>query len=249
MSIPIAYLGHQTAQGEATWHAIAELAQRVSIDQWVVVGGQMVAIHAALAGVEPPRVTDDGDVVVDVRTAGREAMGRVARTLVEVGFTVLSSPDNITRFVRGQASIDLLAPEGIGAKATTVPPGYAVQAPGATQAVARRRRVTVDWVQERTTIDCPSLLGAIIAKAAGSKEIVSLTSDERLKHQGDFVFLLSLATIVDPAQLEAAELTAKDRKRLRLAIAPILSDPIHPARRYAVNFDDVADLADELVSG
>jgi hypothetical protein len=249
MTVPVAYIGNQTAQGEATWQAIAELAERVPIDQWVAVGGQMVAVHAALAGFDPPRVTDDGDVVVDVRTAGRDAMGRVARTLVDVGFTVLSSPDNVTRFVRGQASIDLLAPEGIGAKATTGPPGHAVQAPDATQAIARRRLVTVDWVHERTTISCPSLLGAIIAKAAGSKEIISLTSNERLKHQGDFVFLLSLATIVDPAQLEAAELTAKDRKRLRLAIAPILADAIHPARRYAANFDDAADLADELLGG
>ena len=40
----------------------------------------MVAIHAALAGVDPPRVTDDGDVVVVVRTFGRRAMRKVAET-------------------------------------------------------------------------------------------------------------------------------------------------------------------------
>jgi hypothetical protein len=155
MSPRVAEIGHLTAQGRATWEAIAQLADRVPIDEWVVVGGQMVAIHAALAGVDPPRVTDDGDVVVDVRGALRQAMGAVARTLVDIGFTVLSSPDDVTRFVRGDATVDLLAPEGLAGHATTIPPGRAVQAPGTTQAIARRRLVTVDWVTGSTTVPAP----------------------------------------------------------------------------------------------
>lgn len=246
MTPRLAEIGHLTAQGRATWTAIAELAERVPIDQWVIVGGQMVAIHAALAGVDAPRVTDDGDVVVDVRGAGRRSMETVARTLVDVGFTVLSSPDNVTRFVRNDATIDLLAPEGLDKPALTIPPGRAVQAPGATQAIARRQPVTVNWVDGGTTVNCPTLLGAIIAKAAGSREIVSLTREARHKHQGDFVFLVSLATIVDPTEIDRSELTAKDRKRLGAAIAPILDDPIHPARRFASKFADAADLVAEL---
>ncbi len=246
MSPRVAEIGQLTAQGRATWEAIAQLAERVPIDEWVVVGGQMVAIHAALAGVDPPRVTDDGDVVVDVRGAGRRAMGAVARTLVDIGFTVLSSPDDVTRFVRGDATIDLLAPEGLAGHATTIPPGRAVQAPGTTQAITRRRLVTVDWVTGSTTVHCPSLLGAIVAKAAGAQEIVSLSRDERHKHQGDFVFLLSLATTVDHDSIDRTELTAKDRKRVRAAMRPILDDPIHPARRFVTNFDDAADLAAEF---
>lgn len=83
----------------------------------------MVAIHAALAGIDPPRVTDDGDVVVDVRTFGRRAMRKVAEALVAVDFTASTSPEGVTRFERGRAKIDLLAPEGIGGNATTNPPG------------------------------------------------------------------------------------------------------------------------------
>lgn len=247
MTPSVAEIGPLTAQGRATWEAIAELADRVSIDEWVIVGGQMVAIHAALADVAPPRVTDDGDVVVDVRGSGRQAMGAVARTLVDIGFTVLSSPDGVTRFVRGDATIDLLAPEGLAAHATTIAPGRAVQAPGASQAIGRRRQVTVNWTDGQTTVHCPSLLGAIVAKAAGAQEIVSLSRLERHKHQGDFVFLLSLATIVDHDGIDRTELTTKDRKRLRAAIRPILDDPIHPARRLAMNFDDAVDLVSELI--
>lgn len=42
---------------------------------WAVVGGQMVAIHATVWGVELPRATDDGDIVVDVHTFTREPCG------------------------------------------------------------------------------------------------------------------------------------------------------------------------------
>jgi hypothetical protein len=98
-----------------------------------------------------------------------------------------------------------------------------------------------------TTVHCPSLLGATIAKAAGAQEIVSLSRDERRKHQGEIVFLLSLATIVAADRIDRSELTTKDRKRLRAAIRPILDDRIHPARRFAANFDDAADLASELI--
>ena len=72
--MPIANLGPLTVAGASTWEAITELATLIPLDRWAIVGGQMAAIHAALAGVEPPRVTDDGDVVVDVRVFGRGAM-------------------------------------------------------------------------------------------------------------------------------------------------------------------------------
>src|SRR5262245_36401991 len=116
---PVAQLGPLTAAGQSTWVAIRELANNVPIDRWAIVGGQMVAIHAALAEVEPPRVTDDGDVVVDVRAFGRQAMRDVAKELVELGFEVTVSPGGVTRFERGHAKIDLVAPEGIGGDAET----------------------------------------------------------------------------------------------------------------------------------
>ena len=119
-NLPIAHLGPLTAAGTSTWEAITELATLVPVERWAIVGGQMVAIHAALAGVEPPRVTDDGDVVVDVRVFGRQAMRDVASTLTSIDFKSSESPEGVTRFERGNAKIDLLAPEGIGANAETI---------------------------------------------------------------------------------------------------------------------------------
>lgn len=128
---------HLAPAGVETWHAVAELEQRIGHDTWVVVGGQMVLLHAIANGIDVPRVTSDGDLVIDVRTFGRKAMLDVAAELEAMGFIVERSPENVARYVRGEAKIDLLAPEGMGpSPVLTSPPGRAVQAPGATQAVA-----------------------------------------------------------------------------------------------------------------
>lgn len=248
-NLPVAHLGPLTPAGTSTWEAIAQLANLVTTDCWAIVGGQMVAIHAALAGVEPPRVTDDGDVVVDVGVFGRQAMRDMSSALTSIDFTSVESPEGVTRFERGNAKIDLLAPDGIGANAETIPPGYAIQAPGTTQALDRTVHVVADWGDGRVTVRCPSLLGAIIAKAAGAKEINSITLDERLKHQRDLVFLLSLAAnrSVDDLESMAGEMSKRDRKRLRSATMPIFDDPTHRARSTVPTIGDVVDVTSMLL--
>lgn len=91
----------------------------------------------------------------------------------------------------------------------------------------------------------------MVAKAAGSKEIVALTADERLKHQRDLVFLLSLAAALPMADLDAMSdaMTNTDRRRLVAAINPILDDPTHRARPSAASFADVAQVVALLLDG
>lgn len=248
--LPVANLGPLTAAGASTWGAIARLATLVPVDRWAIVGGQMVAIHAALAGTAPPRLTDDGDVVVDVRVFGRQAMRDVASALTSIGFTASESPERVTRFERGYAKIDLLAPEGIGANAVTIPPGHAIQAPGTTQALERAVHVEVDWGNGQVMVRCPSLLGATIAKAAAATEITSVTIDERLKHQHDLVFLLSLAANrpIEDLDTMSREMSKTDRRRLRAATTPIFDDLTHRARSTVPNIDDVVDVAYVLLA-
>lgn len=248
-NLPVAHLGPLTTAGASTWEAIAQLATLVAMNRWAIVGGQMVAIHAALAGVEPPRVTEDGDVVVDVRLFGRQAMREMASALTSIDFKSSESPEGVTRFERSHAKIDLLAPEGIGANAETIPPGYAIQARGTTQALDRAVHVAVDWGNGQLTVRCPSLLGAIIAKAAATMEIISITVDERLKHQRDLVFLLSLAANrpVDDLEAMSGEMSKQDRKRLRAATVPIFDDLTHRARLTVPNVDDVVDVTSMLL--
>ena len=49
---------------------LKELAALVPVDRWSVVGGQMVAIHAARIGVVPLRPTTDDDIVVVIGIVG-----------------------------------------------------------------------------------------------------------------------------------------------------------------------------------
>lgn len=113
---------------KATWTAIARLATATDTRTWAVVGGQMVAIHATVWGVEVPRATDDGDIVVDVRTFTRSALRQVADALVADGFDSEQSPEGIVRFMKGDAKIDLLAPDGLGADPVETGKGRVVQA-------------------------------------------------------------------------------------------------------------------------
>lgn len=70
----------------------------------------------------------------------------------------------------------MLAPEGLGLRTNTytVRPARTVQAPGTTQAFARSEvvEVTVTGIPGRNeqtgAVRCPSLLGALIAKAAAT---------------------------------------------------------------------------------
>lgn len=208
-----------TTAGTTAWEAVDELAARSDIERWAVVGGMMVMVHATRYGIPPPRTTDDADVVVDIRHFGRSAMRTTATLLTEMGFRAKFSTDGVTRYIRGEAVIDLLAPEGTGnSPVVTSPPGRAVAAPGATQALSRTEMLDVIWRPDRSTrVRIPSLLGAIVAKAAASTEIPSLDTHEQHKHLGDLALLLEVAASHADLSNMSADLTPKDRKRLRAA--------------------------------
>lgn len=116
--------------------------------------------------------------------------------------------------------LDLLAPDGLGERAdlTTSPPGRTVQVPGGTQALSRTDYVSIVHEGRRGEIPRPSLLAAIVTKAAATR----LPSPAR--HYRDLALLCSL--VADPFEL-AGQLTNKDRQRLSRARA--LADDSHPS--------------------
>ena len=46
---------------------VKEIANNLSPDRWMLVGGLMVHAHAQLAGIQHARPTDDADLVVEAR--------------------------------------------------------------------------------------------------------------------------------------------------------------------------------------
>lgn len=82
------------------WHVLMDLAEALP-RVWTLVGGQMVLLRALEHGHVPPQISQDGDVVADVRAAPG-AIGRIVAALQGAGFGVDGmSPDLIAhRYVR-----------------------------------------------------------------------------------------------------------------------------------------------------
>jgi len=191
------------------WVALMELSD-LRRGEWTLVGGQMVFLHAVEHAVAPPRVSTDLDVLVNARVV----TGGVRKfvTAIEARGFVLAgvSADGIAhRYQRGGVSIDVLAPEGLGPRTdlTTTPPGRTLQIPGGTQALKRTELMPVELGDRSGLVPRPSLLGAIVAKAA-AVDVDGAPEAQRL----DLALLLSL--IEDPIEM-AGHLTRKDRQRLR----------------------------------
>lgn len=194
---------------EALWLALLELAE-IQPNNWTLIGGQMVLLHALENGALLPRVTTDLDVLLNARVA-TGAVGGFVSALQELGFESAGfSPEGIAhRYSRGAVSVDVLAPEGLGDRTdlTTTPPGRTLKTPGGTQALKRTQMVPVTSQGRVGLVPRPSLLGAIICKA----EAVSV-DDAPINQRLDLALLLSL---VDDPLAMSDEMVAKDRKRLR----------------------------------
>lgn len=133
------------------WEVLLDLSDRLNVP-WVLIGGQMVLLHALEHGTAPPQVSQDGDVLANIR-ATPDALAQVVAELERLGFVSTGmSPEGVahrhqrpSRQPDRPVTVDVLAPEGVDtrAKLTTTPPGWTVQVPGGAQALARVERVTV----------------------------------------------------------------------------------------------------------
>jgi len=229
----------------AVWDGIVALADALSELPWTVVGGQMVFLHAAEAGVDVHRISVDIDAAVDLR-ADPAGLKKLVAALVALGFesTGQSPEGHAHRFERpieaGVAVVDLtvggeddnvikvdvLAPEGLGPNTDlrTIGTGTAFPIPGVSQALDRTEIVPVRVAGSVHWVPRPSLLGAIVAKATA----VTVDHVDTDRHREDLGFLCGL--VVDPFSL-ADGLTPKDRRRLRAAANQL--GPDHRAWRAA----------------
>lgn len=194
---------------QATWEALINLCE-LRPDGWTLIGAQMVALHALEKGYLPPRASRDLDVLANVRVMSN-ATAQISKTLLEEGFELIEpSLSGIAhKFVRGDAIIDVLAPDGLGPKTKvfTSPPFRTVLVPGGTQALKRSAHVEVELDSRRAKVMRPNLLGAILLKARAIR-----VSDAPDAQRRDLAFLCCM--IEDPRSL-AQRLTRKERGWLK----------------------------------
>ncbi|MPZ01157.1 MAG: hypothetical protein GEU97_24980 [Actinophytocola sp.] len=143
MSRPAITLPPPASPVNLLWHALLNLAEQPRT-RWAVVGGQMVLLHVLERRQLPLQISQDGDVIADVRAAPN-AIGTMVTAPQQAGFTVAGmSPDGLAhRYERianpTSIKIDILAPDGLGPRTdlTTTRPGRTVEMPGGTQALQR----------------------------------------------------------------------------------------------------------------
>jgi hypothetical protein len=143
--------------------------------------------------------------------------------LTDLGFrsSGVSAEGRQHRWLRDKASIDVLLPEGIGARSAaregvTGSPTLSTQ--GGTQALERSDAVAVTVDGREGFVRRPNLFGALVVKAAAHTNV----GDHDLRrHRRDFLVLAGLITAGD---FTNDELSNKDRQRLRAMLAAIQKD-------------------------
>ena len=236
MGDPVVLPAMNEAQKQS-WHALMDLYERINSD-WALIGGQLVHLHCAERGVSPTRPTNDVDTVVNIR-ASQTMLATFTGALKDMGFIPDISGDGIQhRWRRDHAQIDVLIPEGSGARAaarTGAGGAPTNAAPGTTQPLNRSEPVSV-LAQGRTgTVLRPNLVGALIGKAAARIEVASDQASTR--HCTDFVVL---ASVVSARDFRETELTKKDRARLRKMVAYCRKDS------SAMSVDNATEALDRL---
>lgn len=221
------------------WHVLLDLSEQVP-NAWSLIGGQMVLLHGLEHSRTPPAASADLDVLADVQS-DQQSLRRLVAALEQLGFSPagMSPQGNLLhRYQRGAESeqlvVDLLAPDNLGPRAdlTTTPPGRTLEVPGGRQAAQRTESVGVHLGPRAGRIRRPSLLGAIVAKAAA----VSIKTASPERHYRDLAFLLSLPA--NPLEFRD-QLDKGDRKKL--ALAKELHDPQHAAWRHLPDHATRAD--------
>ena len=204
------------------WSTVFELAAAFEIDDWVLVGGLMVQLHARRASIAPPRTTRDVDLVADVITNG-SSLSTLTGTLGSRGF-IATVPDTrnapVYRYSRGEEQVDVMVADHLPSRVRPrlqQRPAFSVD--GGSQALNRRDTFVVTSITRTVTIGVPDVLGALVGKGAA----FLVDSRDPQRHLEDAAVLL--ASINSVGELDLT-LSKNDRKRLN-RIADALEDPFH----------------------
>jgi hypothetical protein len=192
------------------WAAVIEIAAPLRPADWVLIGGQMVALHGYIAGTAPPRATTDIDIVADV-LVNRDALHRCVAALEAIGLEPQPSitGKSLHRFAGERAVVDLVVPDHLPKHLTARIRGYStISVVGGRRAIDRAARVPVSLGSLNAEIVTPDQQGAIVLKARAA--FADRRNTER--HLNDIAFLCSI--VGDPIHL-ASQLDEKERRSIR----------------------------------
>jgi len=207
------------------WLDLMGLAEEFA-GRWTLIGAHMVALHAWGAGLEPPRRSDDIDLVINLRLPGTTAKVLTDR-LVEIGYLPMagSAMGVVHRFRRNGFPIDRFAPENLGDRSAwkleTGAGGRLIQVPGGTQALLRSQPQEIESRDTRGGVPLPSLLAATLLKARSYP-----LRQDHLSREADLghpAFLLGLSAEGFAPEQWLQELRGSERAWLRTVAEPLLA--------------------------
>jgi hypothetical protein len=216
VTIELPWLG---SPADELWEVLLRLADKARTRRvpWMLIGGQMMLLHALEHGRKPFQVSQDGDAIADIR-ARPEGLTKLVAILEEEDFELdgVSGDGRAHRYQHKTfdppVMVDVLAPDNVGPRAnlTTTPPGRTVEVPGGTQALQRMEAVEVVLTSgSRGMMPRPDLLGAIVIKAGATTLPV-----RRERHCNDLALLCSL--VPDPFVMRE-QMDKSDKRWLRKA--------------------------------
>jgi predicted nucleotidyltransferase len=197
------------------WSQLVELSRHLHIDDWLLVGGQMVALHCHLAGITPGRATTDIDVVANVVTTARalSACREAARAMkLEPEPSVDDRRQH--RFRNETMVLDVLVPDHTPKHLVLRLAGRdPIPIVGGARALQRAAHCTIDTTAGLARIPVPDLRGALVLKARAW----GADSRGRNRHLYD---LAQLAAAIDDPMTLAEHLDKKERRALRKVDMP-----------------------------
>jgi predicted nucleotidyltransferase len=204
------------------WAQVARLAQHLQPTDWVLVGGQMVALHCHIAGVTPGRATIDIDIVANVLVNPNALFAcRSAAAALDLEPQPSANNRRQHRFRNDNLVLDVMVPDHMpkhmllrmaGREPVPIAGGY--------RALQRAAQCDISTEAGEAIVPIPDMQGALVLKARA----YIADSRDRGRHQFDLAQLC--AAIDDPITL-AGTLDNKELRALRKVDMPlaITQDP------------------------
>jgi len=204
------HLGASDTSAWEVWAQLVEFSRHLELADWVLVGGQMVALHCHLGRMTPGRVTTDIDIVANVLTTNR-ALTACREAARAMNLEPQPSVDDRRqhRFLNDRMVLDVLVPDHTPKHLLLRLAGReAVPIVGGARALQRAAHCVIETTAGQALIPVPDLRGALVLKAR------AWTADRRDRDRHRFDLAQLSAVIDDPISL-AESLDAKERRALR----------------------------------
>lgn len=194
------------------WPQMVEIVQAIPHTQWTLVGGLMVQLHAAYAGLQVARTTRDVDMILHIET-GAASFSAVQYELERLGYAIREPVGKgpIHRFSRGDRhaeTVDVMVPDHLSPRRRPKVLGRNVFAvPGGTSALNKKINCEVNTAVGVVVLSIPDVLGALVLKGAAYVE----DSRDRERHIDDAAILACALT--DPVA-DRTRMAGSDERRI-----------------------------------